>query len=130
MSNNTHSLTLGYVLWILGFTGAHRFYFGRPVTGTVWFFTGGLCGVGWFVDLFLMPRLDNGADRRFRAGKYDYSVAWILLTFFGYLGIHRFYLGRWLSGVVWLLTGGLFLVGYLFDLWTLNDQIHEANGGD
>ncbi len=28
--NNTHSLIVGYVLWIFGFMGAHRFYFGRP----------------------------------------------------------------------------------------------------
>jgi TM2 domain-containing membrane protein YozV len=129
MSNNTHSLALGYVLWLFGFTGAHRFYFGKPVSGTIWFFTAGLCGIGWLVDLLLIPAMEARAERRFRTGRYDYSVAWILLTFFGVLGIHRFYLGRVVSGVVWLLTGGLFLVGYLYDLWTLNDQVHEANGG-
>ncbi len=46
----THSKTIGYLLWIFGFTGAHRFYFGRPVTGTIWLLTGGLVGVGWIVD--------------------------------------------------------------------------------
>jgi len=117
------------VLWIFGFTGAHRFYFGRPVTGTLWFFTAGLCGVGWLIDLFLIAGMDARADRRFRVGRYDYSVAWILLTFFGVLGIHRFYLGRVATGILWLLTGGLFFVGYLYDLWTLNDMVHEANGG-
>ena len=35
---------MGYVLCIFGFMGAHRFYFGRPVTGTIWFFTLGLLG--------------------------------------------------------------------------------------
>ncbi len=129
MSNSSHSLALGYVLWIFGFTGAHRFYFGRPVTGTLWFFTAGLCGVGWLIDLFLIAGMDARADRRFRVGRYDYSVAWILLTFFGVLGIHRFYLGRVATGILWLLTGGLFFVGYLYDLWTLNDMVHEANGG-
>ncbi len=129
MSNRSHSLALGYVLWILGFTGAHRFYFGRPVTGTLWFFTAGLCGIGWLVDLFLIPGMDARATRRFRVGRYDYSVAWILLTFFGVLGIHRFYLGRAVTGVLWLLTGGLLFVGYLHDLWMLNEMVHEANGG-
>jgi len=37
--NNTHSTLIGYVLWIFGFMGAHRFYFGKPITGTIWFFT-------------------------------------------------------------------------------------------
>lgn len=33
---DTHSKLIGYLLWIVGFTGAHRFYFGRPVSGTIW----------------------------------------------------------------------------------------------
>ena len=44
---DTHSKLIGYLLWIFGFTGSHRFYFGRPVTGTLWFFTLGLLGIGW-----------------------------------------------------------------------------------
>ncbi len=36
---DTHSKVIGYLLWIFGFTGAHRFYYGKPVTGTIWFFT-------------------------------------------------------------------------------------------
>ncbi|MBD3192887.1 MAG: NINE protein [Candidatus Heimdallarchaeota archaeon] len=41
----------------------------------------------------------------------------ILITFFlGALGIHRFLKGYILSGIVWLLTGGLFLIGWLIDL--------------
>jgi len=34
-SDDTHSIVIGYVLWIFGFTGSHRFYYGRPVTGTI-----------------------------------------------------------------------------------------------
>ena len=33
----THSLLVGYILWVFGLTGAHRFYFGKPITGTIWF---------------------------------------------------------------------------------------------
>lgn len=29
----TQSKTIGYLLWIFGFTGAHRFYFGKTWTG-------------------------------------------------------------------------------------------------
>ena len=31
IDGNTHSKTIGYILWIFGFMGAHRFYYGRPV---------------------------------------------------------------------------------------------------
>lgn len=126
-TTNTHSKAIGYLLWIFGFMGAHRFYFGKTKTGVLWFFTLGLLGIGWIIDLFLIPAMDREADRRYRAGKYDYSAAWILLTFFGFLGIHRFYLGKIFTGILYLLTGGLFLVGYLYDLFTLNEQVSEKN---
>ena len=52
MRNDSHSLAVGYLLWIFGFLGAHRFYFGRPISGTIYFFTLGLLFIGWIVDLF------------------------------------------------------------------------------
>ena len=126
-SSDTHSILMGYLLWIFGIFGAHRFYYGRPVTGTIWFLTLGLLLVGWIIDLLLIPSMARSADRRFVDGPKNYNVAWILLTFLGLLGIHRFYLGKWLTGIIYLLTGALFLVGYVYDYWTLNDQIDEIN---
>lgn len=126
-AHDTHSKAIGYILWIFGFMGAHRFYYGRPVSGTIWFFTLGLLFIGWIVDLFLIPSMDAEADRRYVPGPTNYSVAWILLTFFGIFGLHRFYMGKWISGLVWLLTLGLFFVGILYDYWTLNEQIDEVN---
>ena len=124
---DTHSKTIGYLVWLFGFTGAHRFYYGKQITGTIWFFTLGLLGVGWLVDLFLIPSMDRQASRRFQGGPIDYDVAWLLLTFLGLLGIHRFYLGKWLTATIWLLSGALFGVGWLYDLWTLNEQVSETN---
>lgn len=126
---DTHSKTIGYILWIFGFMGAHRFYYGRPVTGTIWFFTLGLLLVGWIVDLFLIPSMDRSADLKYVEGPKDYNVTWILLTFLGVLGIHRFYMGKIVTGILYLLTGGLFLVGIIYDYWTLNDQLSEINRG-
>ncbi len=126
---NTHSTVIGYVLWIFGFLGAHRFYFGKPVTGTIWFFTLGLLGIGWLVDLFLIPSMDRQADMRFVEGPVDYNLAWVLLTFLGIFGIHRFYMGKILTGILYLLTGGIFGIGYIYDLWTLNQQITLVNTG-
>jgi TM2 domain-containing membrane protein YozV len=124
---NTHSLLIGYLLWIFGFMGAHRFYYGKPVSGTIYFFTLGLLFVGWFVDLFLIPGLDREADFNYTPGPIGYNAAWLLLTFLGVFGIHRFYLGKWPTGLLYLCTGGLLLVGVIYDYWTLNGQISEAN---
>ena len=126
---DTHSKVVGYILWIFGFMGAHRFYYGRPITGTIYFFTLGLFFIGWIVDLFLIPGMDRDANRRFVAGEKNYNVTWILMTFLGILGIHRLYLGKWLTALLWFFTGGLLLVGYLYDYWTLNEQIDEINSG-
>ena len=126
---DTHSKTIGYLLWIFGFMGAHRFYYGRQLTGTLWFFTLGLLFVGWIIDLFLIPGMDRDADRRYVAGRKSYNVTWVLLTFLGIFGIHRFYLGKWLTGLLWLLTGGVLMLGVLYDYWTLNRQVDEVNGG-
>ena len=124
----SHSVLIGYVLWIFGFTGSHRFYFGKPISGTVYFCTLGLLSIGWLIDLFLIPSLHRQADIRFRLGRINYSVAWILLTFLGFLGIHRMYMGKWISGIIYLLTLGLLGIGYIYDFWTLNDQITVING--
>jgi TM2 domain-containing membrane protein YozV len=43
-------------------------------------------------------------------------AALLLCFFFGYLGIHRFYVGKIGTGVLWLLTGGLFGIGYVVDM--------------
>ena len=67
-ATDTHRKSLGYILWLFGFTGSHRFYYGKPLTGTLYFFTLGLLGIGWLIDLFLIPSMDREADYRFRPG--------------------------------------------------------------
>lgn len=126
-SPDTHSKIIGYLLWLFGFTGSHRFYYGRPVSGVIWFFTLGLFGIGWLIDVFLIPWMDRTADRRFVSGNVDYSVAWILLTFLGIFGVHRFYMGKLGTGLLYLLTAGLLGIGLLYDFLTLNTQISELN---
>lgn len=123
----THSVVLGYVTWIFGFLGSHRFYYGKPVTGTIWFFTLGLLGVGWLIDLFLIPSMAAKADIKYKAGRIDYNLAWILLTFLGVFGIHRIYMGKIWTGLLYAISGGLFGLGVLYDFWTLNDQISQMN---
>ena len=53
-------------------------------------------------------------------------LLWILGGF-GVLGLHRFYLGRWVTGLIWLLTGGLFFIGALVDLFLIPGQVQLEN---
>jgi TM2 domain-containing membrane protein YozV len=124
-----HSAAVGYVLWLFGFFGAHRFYFGKPLTGILYFFTFGLFFVGWIIDLFLIPSMARNARMHNVPGPYDHNVAWLLHSCFliGLLGVHRFYLGKWVTGILWLLTGGLFGIGFIYDWLTLNEQVNLAN---
>lgn len=126
-TTNNHSKLFGYILWIIGFMGAHRFYYGRSLSGTIYFFTLGLLGVGWLVDLFLIPSMDRDCDTRYVAGKLDYNISWLLLAFLGFFGVHRFYMGKIFTGILWLISGGLFGLGYLYDMWTLNEQVSKIN---
>lgn len=124
-----HSAAIGYLLWIFGCFGAHRFYFGRPISGLIYFFTFGLFFIGWIVDLFLIPGMAEESRHRNVPGEYDHNVAWILHSCFlvGLLGLHRFYLGKWITGIIWLFTGGLLGIGFIYDWLTLNEQVNQAN---
>ena len=127
-NETTHSQLVGYILWIFGFLGAHRFYYGKQLSGTIYFFTLGLLFIGWFVDLFLIPAMNREADIRYHQGEIDFNIAWLLLTFLGLFGFHRMYMGKWITGLIYLCTAGLFGFGYLYDLWTLNEQVSLING--
>jgi len=71
--------------------------------------------------------MEREADYRFQAGPVDYDLSWILLTFLGVFGIHRFYMGKVFTGLLYLFTVGLFGIGVLYDFLTLNGQISDLN---
>lgn len=43
----------------------------------------------------------------------------VLAILLGYLGVHRFYVGKTGSGILYLFTGGLFGIGYIVDIITI-----------
>jgi hypothetical protein len=60
--------------------------------------------------------LKEKLERREGASEKSRLVALLLCWFFGIFGIQRFYVGKIGSGILWLLTAGLFGVGALIDL--------------
>ncbi|MCA9276477.1 MAG: NINE protein [Phycisphaerales bacterium] len=46
--------------------------------------------------------------------------------FLGFCGIHRFYNGKWITGLIWFFTGGLFLIGQIIDLFLIPGMTERA----
>ncbi|MCL2806221.1 MAG: TM2 domain-containing protein [Treponema sp.] len=60
---------------------------------------------------------------------YNVVIAYLLwlVSGFGALGFHRFYLGKIPTGLVWMFSGGLFGIGSIYDFFTLPGQVRQAN---
>lgn len=43
------------------------------------------------------------------------------------MGIHRFYCGKVVTGLLWLFTGGLFMIGWIIDFFLVPSMVREAN---
>ena len=54
-------------------------------------------------------------------------VAYLLWFFFGLLGVHKFYVNKFGMGILYLLTAGLCLVGWIIDLFTIPSQVRHFN---
>ena len=65
------------------------------------------------------------------APRRDKALAYVLWFggFFGLAGLHRIYMGRVASGLLWLFTGGLCLVGQLVDLFMMRRMVEASNQG-
>ena len=43
-------------------------------------------------------------------------ITFFLCLFLGWFGIHRFYVGKVGTGILYIFTGGLFMIGWIVDL--------------
>lgn len=61
--------------------------------------------------------------------RYNVTLAYLLwlCSGCGALGFHRFYLGKIGTGLIWMLSGGMFGIGCIYDAVTLSRQVQEAN---
>ncbi len=55
------------------------------------------------------------------------AVTYLLWFFLGFLSAHRFYLGKWGSGILYLLTGQLFGIGWIIDLFLIGGMVERYN---
>jgi hypothetical protein len=55
------------------------------------------------------------------------KTAYLLWFFFGFLGVHKFYLNKTGIGVLYVFTVGFFGVGWLIDAFTLGKQVDKYN---
>ena len=68
-NTNKDRLLVSYILsaaWFVGLGGLHRLYNGKIGTGLLWMVTGGLLGIGQFVDLFIIPNMVDEHQMRLR----------------------------------------------------------------
>ena len=57
----------------------------------------------------------------------DLAYLFWCLSLFGFAGIHRFYLNKPFSGLIWFLTFGLFGIGQIIDLFLIPSMVEEQN---
>ncbi len=54
-------------------------------------------------------------------------VAYLLWFLLGLVGVHKFYVNKIGMGILYIFTGGIFLIGWLIDLFTLPSQVRNYN---
>jgi TM2 domain-containing membrane protein YozV len=72
---------------------------------------------------------DSALERRGQERQVGWAYLLWLPCLVGVCGLQRFYTGRWVSGLLWLLTGGLCMVGQIVDLFFIPRMVEDKNEG-
>eukprot|EP01119_Soliformovum_irregulare_P024253 TRINITY_DN8652_c0_g1_i1.p1 TRINITY_DN8652_c0_g1~~TRINITY_DN8652_c0_g1_i1.p1 ORF type:complete len:617 (-),score=176.31 TRINITY_DN8652_c0_g1_i1:7-1857(-) len=134
-----NQLVDAYILWFpFGIFGFHRIYLDEIWLALGYFLTAGYFGIGWLIDLFLIPKLLKEANARmeqhpqgtFLANRDKSLWQTILLSIplSGCFGLHQFYVKRYFFGVLYLITFGLGGMGPIVDLFRARKYVETANG--
>ena len=59
--------------------------------------------------------------------KRELWITYLLWFFLGLIGVHKFYLNKFGWGILYILTGGIFLIGWIVDLFTIPMQVRAYN---
>lgn len=57
----------------------------------------------------------------------EVGIAYLLWALLGLIGGHKFYMGQTLMGIIYLFTGGLFGIGWLWDVFFLARKVRKHN---
>lgn len=63
------------------------------------------------------------------ASRKSRLVALLLCIFLGVIGVHRYYIGKIGTGVIWTLTAGCIYVGWIIDIiWIACGKMTDGDG--
>ena len=84
---------------------------------------------GHITDYYAQICTSCGVSLNNITGEKNWLVTLLLAIFLGYLGIHRFYSGHFLIGIIQLLTGGGCGIWYIIDIILIvTNQYKDSNG--
>lgn len=128
IAEDTYTFTCILAISPAGLFGAHHYFMDRCYFGLLYTFTLGLFGVGYIVDWFRFPTLLKRYEESDRSFKKRYLDDAYLLWFpLGLLGFHHFYLKRPVWGVMYMLTLGLFSIGWMVDCVRMSKLVENCN---
>jgi len=115
--------------FFVGFLGLHRFYVGKHLTGALMLVTLGGLGIWQIVDFVRISvgtfkdkddrPLKQNSPSTLEVSEKSITPAILLCFFLGFLGFHRFYVGKTLTGILMLVTLGGLGIWQLIDLITI-----------
>lgn len=87
--------------------------------------------MNWGDNISRRITMSEPTEKQYYVSSKSRNVAIILacMGFLGFSGFHRLYVGKTLSGIIYVITGGVFFVGTLYDLYALcSESFKDAEG--